>query len=78
MSGIDRRTLLIAGGAGVGLIVAWALWPKEIGSALSAGKDERVFGHYLKIRVDGQVTVAIPQDETGQGAWTGLAQIVAD
>jgi isoquinoline 1-oxidoreductase subunit beta len=75
---LDRRTLLIGGGAGVGLIVAWAWWPREIGSALNAQEGERVFGHYLKIGLDGRVAVAIPQAETGQGSWTALAQIAAD
>ena len=75
---IDRRTLLIGGGAGVGLIVAFAAWPRKVGSGLTAAKGERVFGHYLKIAPDGRVTVAVPQAETGQGAWTGLAQIAAD
>ncbi|MEO6580455.1 MAG: molybdopterin cofactor-binding domain-containing protein [Sphingomicrobium sp.] len=75
---IDRRTLLIGGGAGVGLIVAFAAWPRRIGSGLTAAKGEQVFGHYLKIAPDGRVTVAVPQAETGQGIWTGLAQIAAD
>ena len=39
---------------------------------------EQVFGPYLRIARDGRVTVAVPQAETGQGAWTGLAQIAAD
>lgn len=78
MKPIDRRTLLVAGGAGVGLIVAFAWWPREQGSALIAGEGEQVFGHYLKIATDGQVTVAVPQSETGQGIWTGLAQLAAD
>ena len=78
MKPIDRRTLLIGGGVGVGLIVAFAAWPRKAGSALTAAKGERVFGHYLKIGIDGRVTVAVPQAETGQGEWTGLAQIAAD
>lgn len=78
MKAIDRRTLLISGGAGIGLIVAFSLWPREVGTALFAEEGERAFGHYLKIAEDGQVTVAVPQAETGQGIWTGLAQIVAD
>ena len=78
MSLLDRRTLLIGGGAGIGLIVAFSLWPRELGSALDAGEGEQVFGHYLKIAEDGQVTVAVPQAETGQGIWTGLAQLSAD
>jgi isoquinoline 1-oxidoreductase beta subunit len=75
---VDRRTLLIGGGAGLGLIVAWAAWPRRDGSPLRAAKGERVFGPYLRIADDGRVTVAVPQAETGQGAWTGLAQIAAD
>ena len=78
MKPIDRRTLLISGGVGIGLVVAFAAWPRRIGSGLTAAKGERVFGHYLKIAPDGRVTVAVPQAETGQGIWTGLAQIAAD
>jgi isoquinoline 1-oxidoreductase beta subunit len=75
---ISRRSLLVGGGVGIGLIVAFAAWPRKIGSALTAARGEQVFGHYLKIAPDGQVTVAIPQAETGQGIWTGLAQVAAD
>ena len=78
MINLDRRTMLIGGGAGIGLIVAFSLWPREIGSALAPEKGEQVFGHYLKIGADGEVTVAVPQAETGQGIWTGLAQLVGD
>ena len=75
---VDRRTLLIGGGTGIGLIVAFAAWPRRAASPLRAGEGEQVFGPYLRIAVDGRVTVAVPQAETGQGAWTGLAQIAAD
>jgi isoquinoline 1-oxidoreductase subunit beta len=75
---IDRRGLLIGGGAGVGLIVAVALWPRHWPSELTAGKDEEAFGSFIKIARDGKVTVAVPQVETGQGIWTSLPQIVAD
>lgn len=78
MKPLDRRTLLIGGGVGIGLIVAFAAWPRRVGSALTAAHGEHIFGDYLKIAPDGRVTVAIPQAETGQGAWTGLAQIAAD
>ncbi len=78
MTRLTRRSLLIGGGAGVGLIVAFSLWPRQLGSALVAENGEQVFGHYLKIGEDGQVTVALPQAETGQGIWTGLAQILGD
>lgn len=69
---IDRRTLLIGGGAGVGLLVAWAVWPRDYGSALAVRPGEGAFGHYIKIGTDGRVTVAVSQVETGQGIWTAL------
>ncbi|MBA3511961.1 molybdopterin cofactor-binding domain-containing protein, partial [Sphingomonas sp.] len=75
---IDRRTLLIGGGAGIGLIVAYLAWPRGSASSLAERKGEQAFGHYLKIGRDGRVTVAVPQVETGQGVWTALPQIVAD
>lgn len=75
---IDRRTLLIGGGAGVGLLVAWAVWPRDYASNLTAVKGETVFGAWLKIGEDGHVTVAVPQCEHGQGVYTTLPQILAD
>jgi isoquinoline 1-oxidoreductase subunit beta len=75
---VSRRTLMIGGGAGVGLIVAFVVWPRQKGSPLRPRSKERVFGPFLKIGTDGRVTFAVPQVETGQGIWTGLAQIIAD
>ena len=75
---LDRRTLLIGGGAGVGLIVGFALWPRRLGSDLPLERGEQAFGNYIKIGRDGRITVAVPQTETGQGIWTALPQIVAD
>ena len=76
---LDRRTLLIGGGVGVGLVIAYAWWPSGgIPSDLALGADEQAFGPFLKIGRDGRVTVAVPQVETGQGIWTALPQIVAD
>ena len=75
---IDRRSLLIGGGVGVGLIVAFSLWPHHWKSELVAGKSEQTFGSFIKVARDGKVTVAVPQAEVGQGTWTALAQIVAD
>jgi len=78
MSGIDRRQLLVGGGAGVGLVVAWALWPRAYPPTLVAAPGETPFGAWLKIGDDGHVTVAVPQLEHGQGVYTALPQIVAD
>ena len=75
---IDRRRLLIGGGVGVGLIVAFAVWPRRLPSGLAPRDGERAFGHYLKIATDGRVTIAVPQAETGQGVWTALPQIAAE
>jgi isoquinoline 1-oxidoreductase beta subunit len=75
---LDRRTLLIGGGVGVGLIVGFALWPRRLSSDLIVRRGEQAFGNFIKVARNGRVTVAVPQVETGQGVWTALPQIVAD
>jgi isoquinoline 1-oxidoreductase beta subunit len=75
---LDRRTVLVGGGAGIGLVIAFALWPSHMRSDLVTEKGEEAFGNFIKIARDGRVTVAVAQAETGQGIWTGLPQIVAD
>jgi isoquinoline 1-oxidoreductase beta subunit len=76
--GISRRTLLIGGGAGVGLLLAWRLWPRSYEPNLRAAEGETLFNAYLKIGRDGRVAVAVPQTELGQGVYTSLPQILAD
>ncbi|HEU4969810.1 xanthine dehydrogenase family protein molybdopterin-binding subunit [Sphingomonas sp.] len=75
---ITRRRLLVTGGLGVGLVVAWAAWPRRYEPNLVEGRGEHVLAAYLKIAEDGRVIVAVPQAETGQGVFTTLPQIVAD
>ena len=75
---IDRRQLLIGGGVGVGLLIAWGLWPRHFEPNLTAAKGETIYGAWLKIGADGHVTVAVPQAEHGQGVYTTLPQIIAD
>lgn len=75
---ISRRTLLVGGGAGAGLLVAWALLPRRYPPNLRAAPGETLFNSYLKIGVDGRVIVAVPQAEIGQGVYTSLPQILAD
>ncbi len=76
--GISRRTLLIGGGVGVGLALAWTLWPRRYRPNLVAGPDETILNAFLKIGKDGRVTVIVPQTELGQGVATALPQILAD
>ncbi len=76
--GIDRRKFLIGGGAAAGLVVAWALWPRNYEPNLAAAENEEVLGAFLKIPSDGRVTVVVPQSEMGQGVYTLLPQILAD
>lgn len=76
--GIDRRTLLIGGGAGAGLLLAWGIWPRRYGPNLNAADGETRFNAFLKIDRAGQIIVIVPQTETGQGVTTLLPQILAD
>jgi isoquinoline 1-oxidoreductase beta subunit len=76
--GVTRRRLLVTGGLGVGLVVAWAAWPRRYSPNLVAGRGEHIYNAFLKIGEDGRVVVAVPQAETGQGVFTTLPQIVAD
>ncbi|WP_294354491.1 molybdopterin cofactor-binding domain-containing protein [uncultured Sphingomonas sp.] len=78
MPTLSRRNVLVAGGAGVGLVVAWAAWPRRYAPNLPVAADETLFGGFLKIARDGRVIVAVPQVEHGQGVYTTLPQIVAD
>ena len=76
--GMDRRSLLIGGGAAAGLLIAWGAWPRRYSPNLNAGPGETVLNAFLKIDRSGQVIVVVPQTEMGQGVTTVLPQIVAD
>lgn len=74
----SRRGFLIGTGAAVGLLVGYALWPRSYPDAWAPAEGETLLGPWVKIGVDGRVTVAVPQAEMGQGTLSGFAQIVAD
>ncbi|MDB5689381.1 MAG: isoquinoline 1-oxidoreductase [Sphingomonas bacterium] len=76
--GISRRTMLIGGGAGAGLLIAWGIWPRHYAPNLVAVQGEHVLHAFLKIGTDGHVAVVVPQAEMGQGVYTALPQILAD
>jgi isoquinoline 1-oxidoreductase beta subunit len=75
---VSRRTLLVGGGVGAGLLIAWGLWPRRYEPNLRAAPGETLFNAFLKIGIDGRVIVAVPQAEIGQGVYTSLPQILAD
>ncbi len=75
---VDRRKLLIGGGAGAGLLLAWGVWPRSYDAGLNASPGETIFNAFLKIGEDGRVVVIVPQAEMGQGVTTSLPQILAD
>jgi isoquinoline 1-oxidoreductase beta subunit len=75
---ISRRSLLVGGGASVGLLLAWGIWPRTYEPNLVAGQDETIYNEFLKIGADGQIVVVVPQPELGQGIYTSLSQILAD
>lgn len=77
-TGIGRRQLLIGGGVGAGLLLAWGAWPRSYRHNLTASPGETIFDAFLKIGEDGHVTAIVPQAEMGQGVWTSLPQILAD
>jgi isoquinoline 1-oxidoreductase beta subunit len=77
-AGISRRTLLIGGGAGVGLLIAWGLWPRHYLPNVITTPGEHVLNAFVKIGEDGHVAVVVPQAEMGQGVYTALPQILAD
>ena len=75
---ITRRQLLIGGGAGAGLVLAWSLWPRSYRHNLHARPGEEIFNAFLKIDQAGHLTIIVPQAEMGQGVYTSLPQILAD
>jgi len=77
-TGVDRRTLLIGGGAGLGLLLAWEIWPRDYPANVAAAATETVLNAFLKIDTAGRVIAIVPQAETGQGIWTALPQALAD
>jgi isoquinoline 1-oxidoreductase beta subunit len=75
---VTRRSRLIAAGAGTGLAIGWAVWPRARQVHWAVGEGETALNAFLKIGADGRVVVAVPQAEMGQGVMSGLAQIAAD
>ena len=75
--GLTRRRLLIGAGGAAGLVIAYAVWPRETRLNLPVRDDETLLNAFLKIGADGTITVACPQAEMGQGVYTALPQLLA-
>jgi isoquinoline 1-oxidoreductase beta subunit len=75
---LSRRGILIGTLAGGGLALGYMLRPRRFPLPLAAGRGEVAFDAWIKIALDGVVTVAVPQLEMGQGITTLIPQIVAE
>jgi isoquinoline 1-oxidoreductase subunit beta len=75
-----RRTLLVSAGViGGGLALGVALAPNRLKmGADTAGDGEIFLNTWVKLTPDNRITVLIPHSEMGQGAGTGLAQMLAE
>lgn len=74
---VSRRGVLAGAAAGGGLLVAFFLMPQRFDAPLEPAQGEAGFNAWLKIALDGVITVAVPQCEMGQGVTTLIPQIVA-
>jgi isoquinoline 1-oxidoreductase beta subunit len=72
---IDRRLFLVAGGAGLVLGIGGCGPGAPVAAARKAPDDPRL---WLSIAPDNTVTLRLNASDIGQGAQTGIAQIVAD
>ncbi|MBV7255768.1 xanthine dehydrogenase family protein molybdopterin-binding subunit [Pacificimonas sp. WHA3] len=76
-AGVTRRKLLIGAGAAAGLVIGYAVWPRHRSLNFPVFDDETLINGFLKIAADGEITVACPQAEMGQGVYTALPQLLA-
>jgi len=77
-----RRFLIGSTVAAGGLFVGWQLLgtdgPPDPVALMNPGADEAALNAWVKIALDGTVTVAVPRSEMGQGVHTALPMILAE
>ena len=81
MGKLSRRifmigTAAVGGGLAVGYLWARRPFPDPLKGRLAAG--EIALNPYIKMGPDGIITLITPRAEMGQGAQTGLAQLIAE
>ena len=82
---MKRRTFLLGAlGAGGALVVGWSLLPprsrmgsRETWGRLAAGESVALNG-WVRVAKTGEVIVAVPRSEMGQGVYTALPMLVAE
>jgi isoquinoline 1-oxidoreductase beta subunit len=80
---MKRRTwLLSAAGAAGALVVGWGVMPARSrmgsGDLMALQSGEVAFNGWIKITSGGQVVMAMPRSEMGQGVHTALPMLVAE
>ncbi len=78
---MKRRGLLLMAGAGAGgaLLLGWALRAPTPAERLGEPDPERLaLNAWLRLSADGDVDIAMPRAEMGQGVHTALAQLLAE
>ncbi|WP_415404655.1 molybdopterin cofactor-binding domain-containing protein [Tateyamaria sp. SN3-11] len=73
-----RSFLATAGVVGGGLALGITLSPNRLKMAEAATGDEVTLNTWVKIAPNNRITVFFPHSEMGQGAGTGLAQMLAE
>lgn len=71
---ISRRHFLVAGTTAAGALVVGVAFP----GADALADDERMLGHFIEIRPDGDIVIGTHQPEIGQGIRTTLPMLVAE
>lgn len=78
---MKRRSWLLMAGAGAGgaLLLGWGLRAPSAAERLGQAEPERLaLNAWLRLSADGDVEIAMPRAEMGQGSHTGLAQLLAE
>jgi len=74
---MSRRQFIASSGATTALVLGAQLSPNPVLAALK-GNPAAILNHFVKIDLDGTVTLTCSRSEMGQGVRTGMPMILAD